>query len=93
MDEEYDVIVLGTGLTVSATSGAGSPVSPHPLRSAAAPSPILSLPSVALPPPVLGSPEKTAPCPPPHDVASTHHHGPFSEKRTPFSLPPRLPGP
>lgn len=30
MDEEYDVIVLGTGLTVSATSGAHSPASCHP---------------------------------------------------------------
>lgn len=30
MDEEYDVIVLGTGLTVSATSGARSPASCHP---------------------------------------------------------------
>lgn len=30
MDEEYDVIVLGTGLTVSATSVAHSPASCHP---------------------------------------------------------------
>lgn len=30
MDEEYDVIVLGTGLTVSATSGSHSPASCHP---------------------------------------------------------------
>lgn len=58
MDEEYDVIVLGTGLTVSAASGARGPApSPLPLGSAA-PGPIQSLPSAA-----LGSPQKTAPCP------------------------------
>lgn len=49
MDEEYDVIVLGTGLTVSAASGAPGSALPPPPRGAAAPSPILpSLPSAAL---------------------------------------------
>lgn len=90
MDEEYDVIVLGTGLTVSAAPGARSPTSPHPPGSAAAPGPILSLPSAGLPTPA-GSlvPEKKQPRAHPHDVASTTHcRGSFSKKRPPFFLPP-----
>lgn len=68
MDEEYDVIVLGTGLTVSAAPGARSPTSPHPPRSAAAPDPILSLPSAALPTPagsLVPEKKKNSPVPTP----------------------------
>ena len=58
MDEEYDVIVLGTGLTVSAASGVQGAASLSPWD-AAAPDPIL--PSV--PARHCSVPEKTAPCP------------------------------
>lgn len=60
MDEEYDVIVLGTGLTVSAASNVQGAASPHPWD-AAAPGRIL--------PSVLARrcsvPEKTARAQPP----------------------------
>lgn len=62
MDEEYDVIVLGTGLTVSAVSGTWDPASPRPPRGAAAPGRRPHLP-VAV---VRGArvPIMTDPCPP-----------------------------
>lgn len=58
MDEEYDVIVLGTGLTVSAASGVQGAACPPPWD-AAAPGPIL--PSV--PARRCSVPEKIAPSP------------------------------
>lgn len=90
MDEEYDVIVLGTGLTVSAASLARDPASPPPPCGAAAPGRRPHLPVTA----VLGaassaleSPKKTAPCPtpspppPPATWFFLHRRGPVSEKR------------
>ena len=58
MDEEYDVIVLGTGLTVSAAAGVQGAACPPPWD-AAAPGPIL--PSV--PARRYSVPEKIAPSP------------------------------
>lgn len=89
MDEEYDVIVLGTGLTVSAAPRARSPTSLHPPCSAAAPDTILSLSSAALPTPgwLSGPRKKKQPRAHPHDVASTHCRGSFSKNDPRFSAP------
>lgn len=88
MDEEYDVIVLGTGLTVSAASGARGPaLSPLPLGSAA-PGPIQSLPSRR-----LGPPKKQPRAHSPRDVASTLRCGRTSKKRPPSFPSSRLPQP
>uniref|UniRef100_A0A3Q2HND7 Rab GDP dissociation inhibitor n=3 Tax=Laurasiatheria TaxID=314145 RepID=A0A3Q2HND7_HORSE len=91
MDEEYDVIVLGTGLTVSAASGARDPTSSLPSRAAAAvgcrPHPSVTARCGAAAPGAR-LPEKTAPCPKRRDVASTHRRGPVSKKLPPDSSPP-----
>lgn len=89
MDEEYDVIVLGTGLTVSAAAGVQGAACPPPWD-AAAPGPIL--PSV--PARRCSVPEKIAPSP--TTVMRPHPcHGRSAKKRPLFwlSLLTDSPGP
>ena len=91
MDEEYDVIVLGTGLTVSAASGVRGSASPSPPRDAAALGPILpSLPSRRCRP-RRSCPRKDSPMPIPPRRCFYPLPWPISKKRPLFWPPPPTP--
>lgn len=107
MDEEYDVIVLGTGLTVSAALGAWGFASPPASRGAAGPGrprhpPLTAIRRAAAPGVVV--PERAAPCPSlpatsllPTAVGSSPRRCPFPGCTLDFLVPtpssPRLPHP
>ena len=92
MDEEYDVIVLGTGLTVSAASNVQGTSSPPPWDAAAPGRILLSVLARR-----CSVPEKTAPCPAPM-MRPPSLSWPVSQEEAPFlslltDSPSPTPGP